>query len=260
MHYIHYITHIIYGSSSTTLYDVTFTMCVTSHNDPIYAIKHSMFMTYSFIWHHAQCYDHTTIVCLHSHYSWHYTQCILDITHNVPILWKEVNVCHQSIYMYDTIRNTYDITPLYLRCQVHYIQHHIQSLWHHIHCICVITPTLSMTSQPLYGWYQIEYICDILSPVFRTKYPLSVTSQHSVLMTPHSAYVQHPLHCRWYHIHSITPHHSIYYFTSTSGMTSHPLYQTLHQLYLCHHNLSTDITPTFEWHHTHLLCDIICTR
>ena len=69
----------------------------------------------------------------------------------------------------------------------------------------------------------------------------------------------HPLHCRWRCIHSITPNHSIYDVTSTSGMTSHPLYQTLHPLYLCHHNLSTDITPTFEWHHTHLLCDIICT-
>ena len=46
MHYIHSITHIIYDISST-MYDVTFTMCVTSHNDPIYGIKHNMFMLYS---------------------------------------------------------------------------------------------------------------------------------------------------------------------------------------------------------------------
>ena len=78
-------------------------------------------------------------------------------------------------------------------------------------------------------------------------------------MTSHLAYVWHPLHCRWHHIHSITPHHSIYDVTFTSGMTSHPLYQTLHPLYLCHHKHPTDITPTFEWHHTHFLCDIICT-
>ena len=102
--------------------------CMLSHHDSIYDIKHSMFMTYSFIWHHAQCYDHTTIVCLHSHYAWHYAQCILDITHNVPILWKEVDVCHQSIYIYDTICTTYDIlstlydiTPLYLWCHFYYI-------------------------------------------------------------------------------------------------------------------------------------------
>ena len=86
-----------------------------------------------------------------------------------------------------------------------------------------------------------------------------MTSEHSALLTPHSAYVRQPLHCRWHQIHSITPNHSIYDVTSTSGMISLPLYQTLHPLYLCHHNLSADITPSFEWHHTHLLCDIMCT-
>ena len=84
-------------------------------------------------------------------------------------------------------------------------------------------------------------------------------SQHSVLMTQHSAYVWHPLHCRWYCIHYITRNHSISEVTSTSGMTSHPLYQTLHQLYLSHHKLFTDTTPNFEWHHIHSLCDIMCT-
>ena len=109
MHYIHYITCIIYDISST-LYDVTFTMCVTSHSVSIYDIKHSVFMTYSFIWHHTQCYDHTTIVCRHRHYALHYKQYIIDITHNVQILWKEVNVCHHSLYMYYPICTTYDIT------------------------------------------------------------------------------------------------------------------------------------------------------
>ena len=86
-----------------------------------------------------------------------------------------------------------------------------------------------------------------------------MTAEHSVLMTPHSAYVRHSLHCRWHHIHCISPNHTIFDATSTSGMISRPLYQTLHPLYHCHHNLSADITPSFEWHHTQLLCDIICT-
>ena len=86
-----------------------------------------------------------------------------------------------------------------------------------------------------------------------------MTSQHSVLMTPHSAYAWHPLHCRWHRIHTITAKHSIYYVTSTSGMTSQPLYQILHQLYLSHHNLSTDITLSFVWCHNHYICDIIST-
>ena len=74
-------------------------------------------------------------------------------------------------------------------------------------------------------------------------------------MTPHSSYVWHHLHYRWHNMHSITPNHSIYDVTSTSGMTKHPS----HPLYLCHHNLPTDITPTLLWHHTNYICDIICT-
>ena len=138
------------------------------------------------------------------------------------------------------------------------ISNHIQSIWPHVHCICVITPTLSMISQPPYIWYHIQYTCDILSTIFMTSYPLCMTTQHCVLLIPHSAYVWHHLHYRWYHIHSITPNHRIYDVTSTSGMTSHPLYQTSHPLYLCHHNLSTDIIPTFVWHHTYYMCDFIC--
>ena len=45
---VHYITRIIYGMSST-LYDVTFSTCVTSHNDYIYDIKNNKFMTYSLV-------------------------------------------------------------------------------------------------------------------------------------------------------------------------------------------------------------------
>ena len=64
-------------------------------------------------------------------------------------------------------------------------------------------------------------------------------------MTPHSAYVWHCLHYTWHSIHPITTNHSIYDVTSTWGMTSLQLCQTSLQLYLCHHNLSNDITPNF---------------
>ena len=38
-----------------------------------------------------------------------------------------------------------------------------------------------------------------------------------------------------------------------------PLYRTSHPLDLCHHTVCTDISPTFVWHHIHLLWDIIWT-
>ena len=79
-----------------------------------------------------------------------------------------------------------------------------------------------MISLPPYVWYHIEYTFDILSTIFMTSYPLCMTTQHCELFTPHSAYVWHNLPYRRCHIHSITPSHNIYDFTSTSDMTSHP--------------------------------------
>ena len=137
--------------------------------------------------------------------------------------------------------------------------HHTHYIRHRVHCICDITPTLSMISQPLYVWYHIQYMWDILSTIFMTSYPLCMKTQPYELITPHSAYVWHHLCYKRRHIHSITPSHNLYDFTSTSGMTLQHLYKISHQIYLCHHNLSTDITPTFVWHHTHILCDIIWT-
>ena len=93
-----------------------------------------------------------------------------------------------------------------------------------------------MISQPLYVWYHIQYMWDILSTIFMTSYPLSMTTQTCVLITPHSAYVWHHLHYRRRHIHSITPSHNLYDFTSTSGMTSHPLYLWHHIQYICYHH------------------------
>ena len=137
-------------TTTLSIYDITCTIFITSHalymtSHLLCMMSHSLCvlhhtMTLSMIsnpiclwhiWHHAQCYDHTTIVCLHRHYDWHYPQCIFhifDMSQNVAMLWKEVYVCHHSLYMYDTICTTYDITstlyditPLYLWCQVHYI-------------------------------------------------------------------------------------------------------------------------------------------
>ena len=147
-------------------------------------------------------------------------------------------------------------------------------MWPYVHCICVITPTLSMTSQPLHGSYYIQYICDIISSMFLTKYPLSTTSQHSVFMSPHSAYVWHPLHCRWHHIHSITPNNAIYDVTSNSRITSHHnIRHCTHCIFvittspLISHPLLSYKTPTFcvtsyalyRTSHPIIMCSNYCT-
>ena len=89
----------------------------------------------------------------------------------------------------------------------------------------------------------MQYICDIISPMFLTVYPLSMTSKHSVLMSPHSAYVWHPLHCTWHRIHSITPNNAIYDITSTSRIASHPCIRHCTPVSLS--------SQPLHWYHTH---------
>ena len=161
-------------------------------------------------------------------------------------------MCGIVCIIQDITSSLFDLKPPFWGHHMHYIRDRVQ-------CICVITPALSMISQPQYVWYHIQFMCTNLSTIFMTSYPLCMTTQHCVLITPHSAYVWHHLRYRRRHLHSITTSQNLCDFTSTSGMTSHPLYQTSHQLYLCHHHLSTEITPTFVRHHNHYMWDIICT-
>ena len=122
--------------TSHTLYMTSHLLCMMSNSLCVLHDTMSISMTSNticlwhihFIWHHTHFYDNTKFVCLHSHYASLYIQCIFDITHNVPILWKQVNECHHSLCIYDTICTTheitstlYDITPLHLWRRVHYI-------------------------------------------------------------------------------------------------------------------------------------------
>ena len=140
-----------------------------------------------------------------------------------------------------------DITSSLFDLKPPFWGHHYHCIIHCVHCICVITPTLLMISPPLYVWYHFQYMGENLSTIFLTSYTLCMTTKPCVLITPHSAYVWHHFCYRSCHVHSIKPRHNLYEFTSASGMKSHHLYQKSQQLYLCHHSLSTDITPTFYY-------------
>ena len=91
MRYIQYITCIIYDNSFT-LYDVTFTICGTSHNDSIYDIKPYMFMTYSlYMASHTVLWPHTIVFI-----SWHTLYEIICITYVVTHI---VCMTTQALYL-----------------------------------------------------------------------------------------------------------------------------------------------------------------
>ena len=144
------------------------------------------------IWPHAQCYDHTSIVCLHSHYAWHYTQCLFDMTHNVPILWKEVNVYHHSLYMYDPICTIYDIKPYMFMTNSLYMASRTV-LWPHNSC--VPSQPLCLTLHWVYFWHDTK---------------CTNFMKRSECLSSQPLYVWHDMHYIWHHIHSLWHHTTLF--------------------------------------------------
>ena len=156
MHFIHDITCIIYDTSST-MYDITFTICVTSQRDSICDITHSMFMTYplymashTVLWEHSHCVTSQTVFLTSQPvYLCHHTQC--------------TNFIKPSVSMKSP--------PLYLWHHMHYIWHSIPSLWHHTTLFKTSSP-LYVTSHSLYLTSRPLYLCHhthstmILQPVY----------------------------------------------------------------------------------------------
>ena len=204
------------------------------------------------LWQYNHCVTSQPL-CLTSHplYLCHHTQWINFIKPSVCMTSQPLCVWHHTHYMWHHIQNLGHHTTLCMTSGPLYLTSLPLYLYHHTHPINDITATICMTSNPVYLWHHIYYIHDIIS----TKYYITTLCVDDA----NSAYVWHPWHCRWQRTLSITSNHSIYDVTTNSGMTTQPLYQTSHSLYLCHHTVSTDISPTFVWHHTHLLCDIIWT-
>ena len=136
-----------------------------------------------------------------------------------------------------------------------YVCHPLHCRWHRTHSINDITATLCMISHTVHMWHP--------TTIFMTSYPVCMTTQHCVLLIPHSAYVWscfmtsqtlhswHQISSIWHQIHSVGHH-------ATLCMTSSPLYLTSRPLNLCHHSHPIDdITatiwmvshPVYLWHH-----------
>ena len=146
------------------VYDITFTLCVTSHNACISDIIHSMVMTYPLyigshkvLWPHNNCVTSQPL-CLSSHplYLCHHTQWINFIKSSVCMTSQPLCVWHYMQYMWHHMHSL-DVTSLYVWHQVH-------SIWPQFQWISVITPP--------YWWYHSHYMYDLMSSIYVTSYPL----------------------------------------------------------------------------------------
>ena len=224
-------------TTTLTIYDITCTILITSH--ALYMTSHLLcIMSHSLcvlhhtvtlsmtsnniclwhihlLWHHAQCYDHTAIVCVHSPYAWHYTQCILTL--------NTLYQCYEKKCMYVITAS------IYVWHHTHYIWHHIHSLWYHkmlwhshtlyschhtqdtshcIDCCWALTYNVLNIAHLQYMFSQSHYMYDIIWILWDITTALyDITRLDS-----------------WHHIntiHDITP--TVYNMTYTLLVTSQPL-------------------------------------
>ena len=163
--------HIQYVRYHHTAFMTTQRLYLTYHPpfltpEPLYLCHHTNGTHISidvalYQWHDNKCISHDT---------WH-TYDIIPNIHHITFTFYDINdhvTWHLKHCIHDIRSPLYDITFTLYDITTLYVWHQVHCIWPRVHCICVITPTLSMTSQQLYGWYHIQYICDIISPVFRT--------------------------------------------------------------------------------------------
>ena len=152
---------------SSTVYDITFTLCVTSHNACISDITHSVYdisilfgITQSVMTTQPLCIftatmsDITPTVSVSSHPSGSILSYRLCVTSQIICVW------HHMHYMWHHIHNLGNHTSLCMKSGPLYMTSLPLFLCHHT--------TLSMILQTLYVWPHIQYICDITSPIFMT--------------------------------------------------------------------------------------------
>ena len=164
-----------------------------------------------YIWHNMHCIWQLT------HDLWHHntllmTSKLLYLTsHWLYVRAHPLYLCHHTQIIDHTTPIVCMITqPQYVWYHMNYIWHHIHSLWyhttlwHHTHCIHVITPRIpviaSTVARPLlivYWLYHTYCMCDMKPTICMTS--------HETYMIPHSLWhnntvfrTSHPLYT-WQH-------------------------------------------------------------
>ena len=160
------------------MYDITPTICSTSYT--LYKASHQYFMRSHHIIYDITCTVfitwlpryltlHTQYMCPHNTlhmiseqlYAWHTTRFIYDILctiHNVTsTLWVHTSLYNHIISTAFMTSHTLYTTSHTWQCKS-YICHLTLYIWHYIHCICVIKPSVSIVLHPLSVWHYTLYV------------------------------------------------------------------------------------------------------
>ena len=220
-HHMHYIWHLIYSVWCHIHYVCYITLWPYLWHQTIYV--YVIFYWYgsgTVLWPQNHCVPSQPLcLTLHSVYFWHYTK--------YTNFLKEVNVCHHSLYKYDTICTTYDITSTLADNTPLFLCHGTNSVYDIICIIYDVTHTVCMTKQALYlTWNTLKLTSLPLHmsshPLFWRHHTYSVRYHrwhtYAIIWFIHDmiSTLYNNLYYLWYHmhyIHSIT--RIIYYISST---------------------------------------------
>ena len=164
MPFIDDITCTIYDISSI-VYEITFTICVTSHNSCISDITHSMFMTYP---HYMASH---TVLWKHTHYGTSQPLCLTSPP-TVSVSSHAVDQVYQTQCMYD-ITATMCMTSYAPHVTSHPQFRTSQHFMYDIRStLSDLNSTVSLSSHPPYRWYHSHYMYDLTSSISVTLHPL----------------------------------------------------------------------------------------
>ena len=164
----------------------------------------------------------------HMHYIWHVIYCVYHIHYMCDIT--------QCLYLWHHTLHVYDISTLYG------ITHSVMTkkpLCNFTAIMSDITPTVSVSSHPLYQFYQTKCMDDITATICMESYALHMTSHWLFRTSHHFMYASSPLYLTSRPVYMCHHTQSISYITDTIHMTSHPVYL---------------------WHHIHHIYDIISSK
>ena len=158
-----------------------------------------------------------------------------------------------------------------------YICHLALYIWHYIHSICDIRPSVSIVLHRLSVWHYTLYLWHDIPYAWHHMNTLWHHTHKS--MTSHPVYLWHHIQYIWYHpycymkkkttIPGISP--TVFDITAIASVWSHPLYQCLHNNYgsiqtwhtydIIHtlHHIKFrlyDINLQYLGHHKHWIHDI----
>lgn len=158
-----------------------------------------------------------------------------------------------------------------------FICHLTYSIWHYIHCICVIKPSVGVIPHPLSLWHHTHFMYDITfcmhdnpwifmtsqsyrdditASIYMTSYPIYMI-WHRLLSWPQNDYTSHFTHSTWHHRHCICVVTPLYWWHH-NNYGSHPpwhMYVIIHTLYDITFTLY-DINSQYLWHHNRCIHDI----